>query len=98
MSAQTAETLGIVILALVIVLAATRIVATQLTRSRHQTAPGSPGTRPRRRLPGMKISGIVRLPLRRRTAKAGRRATREANWRRHLEGERKALPPPPPAL
>jgi Domain of unknown function DUF11 len=97
MSAQTAEILGIVILALVIVLAATRVTATELARSRHQAAPGSPRTRPRRQPRRMKLPRVPRLLRRQGPTRAERRAAREANWRRHLEGERKALPPPPPA-
>jgi hypothetical protein len=96
MSAGTAETLGLVILALVLVLAATRVTATRLARSRPRTAPDGQDV-PRHR----QFTLLPRFPRprrRQRGRKDERRAAREANWRRHLEGERKALPPPPPRL
>jgi hypothetical protein len=82
MSARTAEILGLVILALAVFLVATRVLATQLAGGRTAT----PGNRIR----------IPRPRRRRRPGREERRAAREANWRRHLESERKALPPPAP--
>jgi hypothetical protein len=100
MSAGTAEILGLVILALVLVLAATRVTATRLARSRPRTAPDSQDVPRHRRFTRM-TTLLPRFPRSGRRQRAGRderRAAREANWRRHLESERKALPPPPPHL
>jgi hypothetical protein len=81
MSAQTAEILGTVILALVLFLVATRVLVTQFARGRMAA-------------PRMRIRA-PRPRRRPRPGRAERRAAREANWQRHLESERKALPPPP---
>jgi hypothetical protein len=90
MSARTAGIVGSVIIALVVVLATIRITTTRLNLPRSRRTPRSGRTpRSRRTAPGRQ-----HLRRRRRPTRDERRAAREANWRRHLEGERKALPPP----
>lgn len=99
MSGQTAEILGVVILALVVILVSTRATAAHFARNRYPAVavmPVQSGQRgPRRsRTPGTRSSGSHRLRFRRR--RSGRHVAPEESWIR-LKAERRALPPPPPS-
>jgi hypothetical protein len=98
MSAQTAQILGIVFLALVIILAATKLTSTWLTRTKKTavtTKQPPDGNRNRLRLRRLRLRlSTFRFPrLRARGTRTERRAIREQNWKRHLETQQEAPPP-----
>jgi len=106
MSAQTAQILGGILLALVITLAATRLTSSYITRTRHPRsknpalASTETGTtsRSKRRLKVLRLR--LRLPalqrprLRPSHSRADRRTTREQNWNHYLQAQQE----PPPSL
>jgi hypothetical protein len=102
MSSQTAEILGLVVLGLAIVLAATRLTGAHFARARQPVTPAGPPALPRprhsRRLPRIRFARIrfPRMHVPTRQSRAARRVAREQNWQRHLESEHKELPPAPP--
>jgi hypothetical protein len=99
MSAQTAQVLGWILLALVVTLIASKLVSDHFARNRHprpaQPKPSEPGKRRTRRLPRPRFARLriprprLRRPkLRARPSRAERRATREQNWKRYLESQK----------
>jgi hypothetical protein len=99
MSGQTAEILGVIILALILILVATRTTATHLARARHPvtvvSVPSSPRRASRPRTPGARFSRIHRL--RSRFRRSGRHVAPDDTWLSQVRIERPALLPPPPS-
>jgi hypothetical protein len=100
MSGQTAEILGVVILALVVILMSTKATANHFARSRYPAVAVMPVKASRRgprrpRSPGSRFARINRLGFRLR--RSGRHVAPEDSWLSQLRAERRALPPPPPS-
>ena len=96
MSAQTAQVLGWILLALVVTLVASKLTSNYMSRNRQPRSkeprtrqPGGARRRPRFRLPALPFSR-PHLPSRSRHPRPNRderRTTREQNWRRYLESQ-----------
>jgi hypothetical protein len=99
MSAQTAQTLGWILLTLVVTLVASKLISGYISRTR-QPRPRQPRATNRKRrlrLPAL-LFPHLRLPAphlprwkqrtRTRPSRAERSATREQNWRRYLQSQR----------
>jgi hypothetical protein len=103
MSAQTAQTLGWILLALVVTLVASKLISGYVSRARRPrqkepaTAAGERSARTRRarlphpRLPRLRLPHprLLRLQRHARPTRAERRATREQNWRRYLQSQQR---------
>jgi hypothetical protein len=88
MSAQTAEVLGWILLALVVTLVASKLITGYITRTRQPRPERPPATTPATaRTARFKLSRphLPRLKRRHGLGRAERRATREQNWKRYLE-------------
>jgi hypothetical protein len=89
MSAQTAQILGWILLALVITLVASRLISNYTSRNRppQQREPKTTASKnkPRMKLPALHLP---RLKRPQRMSRAERSAVREQNWRRYLESQR----------
>jgi hypothetical protein len=98
MSAQTAQVLGIVLLALVITLAATKLTSTWITRTKKTvitTKTPTDGNTHRLSLRRLRLP-TFRLPrLRAHGTRTERRAIREQNWKHHLETQQESPAPGP---
>jgi hypothetical protein len=96
MSAQTAQVLGWILLALVVTLVASKLTSNYMSRNRPARSkeprirqPASARRRPRFKLPALPFSR-PHLPSRSRHPRPNRderRTTREQNWRRYLESQ-----------
>jgi hypothetical protein len=102
MSAQTAQVLGYILLALIITLLTSKFVTSYITRTRQprQNEPEVSHAPSRRHLkvPRLRLPRL-HLPHRPRSSRAERTAIRQQNWQHHLESQKDAtaaaIPPVP---